>query len=107
MLVIPVEALYAATEIVFTILRSQQALHRTLSQIESNKSRSLFRVRKDLGPLEYLVECYARLARKHNIRTRNTGRGMWNQCARPIPIPNARVLFAREILTRFLTIAKL
>jgi hypothetical protein len=57
-------------------------------------------------------EHYAKLARQHIARTSNTAREMWKLSERAAPIvkvrqTDVRVLYAREILTRFLVVAKL
>ena len=55
---------------------------------------------------------YAKLARQHNARTSNTAREMWKLFERATPKvkvrqTNVRVLYAREIFTRVLAMAKL
>jgi hypothetical protein len=59
-----------------------------------------------------MTERYAKLARKHIGRTSNTAREMWKLIERATPKvkvkqTDVRVLFAREILTRFFAVGKL
>jgi len=59
-----------------------------------------------------ITERYAKLARQHIARMSKTTREMWKLFERAAPKvkfkkADVRVLFAREILTRFLAIAKL
>ncbi len=59
-----------------------------------------------------MTERYAKLAQQHIVRTSNTVRETWESLnvrrqKVKYEITNVRVLYAREILTRFFAVAKL